>query len=164
MRAIKTQLNSSKSEETKGQLNSASESENHLKSNDSKNKKDLSSFAFQNKMISIKRDVRCKFTNITEKFVESILINGDEYGLEEKPFQLDDISLSGTTATIVFQIGKRVILAYVGDSLCCIGWREKNKRSLNLATPEGDHTPKNMDEKIRIYNYYGEVRQSSIDK
>ena len=121
MKVTKTRLNPNKSEETKEKLNSISESENYLKSNDSKDKKNMSSFAFQNKMISIKRDVRCKFTNITEKFVESILINGDEYGLEEKPFQLDDISLSGTTATIVFQIGKRVILAYVGDSLCCIG-------------------------------------------
>ena len=30
--------------------------------------------------------------------------------------------------------------------------------------PNMDHTPKNMDEKIRIYNSTGEVRESSIDK
>ena len=118
--------------------------EDEKKSNteERKNTNESHPFAAVNKMISIKRDVRWKFTNITEKFVESIMINGDEYGLEEKPFQLDDISLSGTTATVVFQIGKRIILAYVGDSLWWIGCREKNKRSINLVTPERDHTSK----------------------
>jgi len=31
-------------------------------------------------------------------------------------------------------------------------------------TPDKDHIPKNIDEKIRIYNFTGEVRQSSVDK
>jgi len=84
---------------------------------------------FKNTVITLKRDARNKFINITERFVESLILNGDENWLDETPIQLEDISLSGTTATVVFQIGKRLITAYVGDSYACVGCREKSKNS-----------------------------------
>ena len=63
-------------------------------------------------IITLKRDARTRFTNLTEKFVENLVLNGDESGADDPPFQLEDISLSGTTATVVFQVGTRIIMAY----------------------------------------------------
>jgi hypothetical protein len=67
---------------------------------------------FKSTIISLRKDARSKFINITERFVDNIILNEDENWIEDKPFQLEDISLSGTTATVVFQIGKRLIIAY----------------------------------------------------
>lgn len=69
-------------------------------------------------------------------------------------------------------------MAYVGDSYSSVGCRgkryknsgggnigqQKSKKAICLMPPEMDHTPKNMEEKIRIYNSTGEVRESAIDK
>ncbi|CAI2365044.1 unnamed protein product [Moneuplotes crassus] len=97
---------------------------------------------------------------------------------EENPFQHGDLSLSGSTCTLAFHINRRIIMAYVGDSYACVGCRgkrfksggtanigqQKGKKAILLMPPEMDHTPKNMEEKIRIYNSSGEVRESAVDK
>ena len=72
-----------------------------------------------------------------------------------------DISLSGTSATIVIQLPKKIIVGWVGDSQVSIQNREKSIKDIPLTT---NHTPDVEKEKIRIFNSRGETRQSNLDK
>lgn len=78
---------------------------------------------------------------------------------EQKYF---DIALSGTSATLVFQLpNKRLIIGYVGNSKVAVNNKEKSKSS---TLTDKSHSPEAYEEKIRIYNNQGETRHSSIDK
>jgi serine/threonine protein phosphatase PrpC len=49
----------------------------------------------------------------------------DEFKEEKSTGDFIDIALSGTSATIVIQLQKKVYVAFVGDSNVLIGSREK---------------------------------------
>ena len=72
---------------------------------------------------------------------------------EEKFF---DIAFSGTTATLVIQLPKKVIIGWVGDSRVALHKREKSKTENWLTKQE--HTPNNRIEQERIYRNKGEIR------
>jgi serine/threonine protein phosphatase PrpC len=77
----------------------------------------------------------------------------------EKSF---DILLSGTSATIVIQTPKKLHYGWIGDSNIAL-WSLKDKtgsgKTMFLNDPA--HKPCNPNEKIRIYNNRGEIRETS---
>lgn len=68
---------------------------------------------------------------------------------------LFDISLSGTCATIVIQLPKRLIVGWAGDSAVTIHTTDRIDR--NVTKPV--HTPEDPIEKMRIYKKGAETRE-----
>ena len=75
-----------------------------------------------------------------------------------------DISLSGTTATLVIQLPRKLIIGYVGDSKVALQQIEKYTLTKKDFLTDYNHTPDKHEEKIRIYNNRGELRQSITEK
>ncbi len=78
---------------------------------------------------------------------------------EDKNF---DIAFSGTTATLVIQLPKKLIVGWVGDSQVALQNREKFHVENWLTKPA--HTPENKNEQVRIYRNSGEIRSSYYEK
>jgi len=70
--------------------------------------------------------------------------------------------LSGTSATLVIQLPRKLIIGWVGDTLVSVQKREKVTKDLILTKPF--HMPDVTTEKIRIYNNRGETRRNVFDK
>jgi serine/threonine protein phosphatase PrpC len=81
----------------------------------------------------------------------------------EKEQKYFDISLSGTTATLVIQLPRKIIIGYVGDSKVSIQQRDSVNTKTGFLT-DYLHSPAETEETIRIYNNRGELRQNNIDK
>ena len=75
-----------------------------------------------------------------------------------------DISMSGTTGTIVIMIDTMIYYGWVGDSLVCLSRQldnacsQKNLINNDFILTKPYHTPDMDREKHRIYKYKGEVR------
>lgn len=81
---------------------------------------------------------------------------------------LFDILLSGTSVTLLIHTPKKVYIGFVGDSLVALQGSEKNIsqqfiKSEDLFMTYPAHKPDLPNEKARIYNQRGEVRESPID-
>ena len=72
------------------------------------------------------------------------------------------MKFSGTTASIIIHRENKLYIAHLGDTRAIIGRKQKNqnKKVYQLTT---DHAPTLKEEKIRIYNYGGEVKRLSTD-
>ena len=74
-----------------------------------------------------------------------------------------DISLSGSTATLVIQLPRKIIIGYVGDSRVALQQKDGISSKKEFLT-DYLHSPMEDEEKIRIYNNRGELRKNTIDK
>lgn len=84
---------------------------------------------------------------------------------DEKMF---DILLSGCSVTLLVHTPKKIYVGYVGDSLVALQGSEKNIsqqfiKSTDLFMTYPPHKPDLPNEKVRIYNKRGEIRESPID-
>ena len=69
-----------------------------------------------------------------------------------------DILLSGTSATLVIQLEKKLYVAWVGDSMLAYCGKTQAK---NAFQTEPAHKPNLKNEKYRIYNQRGEIKETS---
>ena len=79
-----------------------------------------------------------------------------------------DILLSGTAATLMIQTPKKIYIGWIGDSMVALQGSEKNvhqqfTKSTDLFMTYPPHKPDLQNEKIRIYNKRGEIRESPLD-
>ena len=70
-----------------------------------------------------------------------------------------DILLSGTAATLVLQTPKKLYIAWVGDSKVLLAGKSNEKKE--FINKPGPHRPERDEEKFRIYNEKGEIRETS---
>ena len=75
-----------------------------------------------------------------------------------------DILLSGTSATLVIQTNKKLHFGWIGDSniaLQTLKDKQVNGANKTMYLNDPAHKPSVLNEKIRIYNNRGEIRETS---
>mmetsp|Transcript_25427 Transcript_25427/g.22586 ORF Transcript_25427/g.22586 Transcript_25427/m.22586 type:complete len:151 (+) Transcript_25427:598-1050(+) len=66
--------------------------------------------------VNSQTDSKSPSSNIEKPILTDNILDHSDLNSDNNTFHFGDISLSGTTCTLAFQINKRLIVAYVGDS------------------------------------------------
>ena len=97
--------------------------------------------------------------------------------IQSREFNEDyfDVSMSGTTATLVIQLPDKLIMGWVGNSQITEHYIDIRKKQVDqFITSDLDengekssiplHSPYNQQERIRVYSKKGEIKDCAIDE
>ena len=76
--------------------------------------------------------------------------------------------MSGCSCTLMIIVGQTIYTGFIGDAMACVSkkctskYMENNTTNDELILTKPLHLPDEAKEKMRIYNYKGEIRGTSI--
>lgn len=80
----------------------------------------------------------------------------------QKELEKFDITMSGTSATVMLQTPKKAYIAWVGDCYAVLGKKDRKLTTTKITQEHIEHTPLNEREKRRIFAKKAEVKTGFI--